>query len=129
MAIHLPITCLIPLLPHRVTHHQLRGATAMERVPHTTLSLMPDHHRATLVTPLATLKVILKDTLTNRNINSSMVGSLNLLKDTAVRVMEAPLSRSMLHIKATATAMDTSTNHQTGIRSMTAIKRCISSLG
>lgn len=134
MVIRLQTTCPILRLPLRAIHHQLRGATAMERVPHTTLSLMPDHHRAILATlkatPKGTPKATPKGTPNNRSINSSTVGSLSLLMDMAVQVMMPQLSRSMLRTKATATATakDTNISHQTGIHSMTAIKRNISSL-
>lgn len=136
MAIHPPTTCPILRLLLRDIHRRLRGVTAMERVPHTTLRLTPDHHRAILATPKVTPlaipkaipKTIPKATPTNRSINSSTVGSLSLLMGMGVQVMMPQLSRSMLRTKATATAMDTSINHQTGIHSMTAIKRKISSL-
>lgn len=130
MVTHPPTTCLILRLPLRAIHHQPRGATAMERVPRITLSLMPDHHRVILAMPLVTTKAnptnhsTIRDMTTiSRSINST-VGSLSLPKVMAALDMAVHPNRSMLRIKATV--RDTTSNHHPGNHSMIAIKRSIS---
>lgn len=125
MVIRPPTICPIPQLPLRAIHHQLRGATGMERVPHTSLSPMLDHHKVILAILLATSRA----TPNNHSINSSTAGSLNLLMDMAIKDMVAKdmavqPNRNMLLIMVTAKG--TSSSHHTGDHSMNAIKHNIS---